>query len=82
MVHRAIVVYPKNGTGYPFPKPHVDALIILGEWWKKDIMEVYSEVLQRGGAPNVSDANTINGQPGDLYTCSKPGKNTTSPTIS
>jgi hypothetical protein len=26
-----------------------------------------------GAAPNVSDAYTINGQPGDLYRCSKQG---------
>lgn len=26
-----------------------------------------------GGAPNVSNAYTINGQPGDLYACSRQG---------
>jgi hypothetical protein len=26
-----------------------------------------------GAAPNISDAYTINGQPGDLYRCSKQG---------
>lgn len=43
------------------------------EWWKKDVMEVLEEFVRTGGAPNVSDAYTINGQPGDLYPCSKPG---------
>lgn len=43
------------------------------EWWKKDVMEVLEEFVITGGAPNVSDAYTINGQPGDLYPCSKSG---------
>jgi laccase len=38
------------------------------------VNEVLAEFLQSGGGPNVSDAITINGQPGDLYPCSKSGK--------
>ncbi|KAG5544229.1 hypothetical protein RHGRI_016848 [Rhododendron griersonianum] len=72
-VHGAIIVYPKHGTGYPFPLPFEEVLIQLGEWWKKDVMEVITEALATGGDPNISDAFTINGQPGDLYPCSKPG---------
>ncbi|BFG40974.1 hypothetical protein CerSpe_272480 [Prunus speciosa] len=34
-------------------------------------MEVLEEFIRTGGAPNVSDAHTINGQPGDLYPFSK-----------
>ena len=48
--------------------------IIAGEWWKKDIMEVLEEFVQNGGGPQISDAFTINGQPGDLYPCSKSGQ--------
>ncbi|KAI3431927.1 Laccase [Psidium guajava] len=70
-VHGAIVIYPKKDSSYPFPKPDAEVPIILGEWWKKPIMEVYHEMLRTGGDPNVSDAYTINGQPGDLYPCSK-----------
>lgn len=71
-VHGAIIVYPKLGTtGYPFPKPDAEVPIILGEWWKKDVMKVLNLFLKTGGDPNVSDAFTINGQPGDLYPCSK-----------
>nr|QWT83288.1 multicopper oxidase [Toona sinensis] len=70
-VHGAIVVYPNKETNYPFPKPHADVPIIFGEWWKNDIVQVYNEFLQSGGDPNVSDAYLINGQPGDLYPCSK-----------
>nr|GEV37111.1 laccase-15-like [Tanacetum cinerariifolium] len=42
-VHGAIVVYPKRGTGYPFPTPHEEVPIIFGEWWKEDIMQVLNE---------------------------------------
>ena len=37
-------------------------------------MAIYDETIYTGGAPNVSDAYTINGQPGVLYPCSKPGQ--------
>ncbi|XP_057425828.1 laccase-15-like [Lotus japonicus] len=69
-VHGAIVVQPKPGTTYPFLKPHKEVTIILGEWWKKDVADVYTDFRRTGGDPIVSDAYTINGQPGDLYPCS------------
>ncbi|PSS00019.1 Laccase-15 like [Actinidia chinensis var. chinensis] len=72
-VHGAIIVYPKYNFGYPFPRPFAEFPIILGEWWKKDVGEVLKVALKTGGDPNISDAFTINGQPGDLYNCSKPG---------
>ncbi|KAJ4848421.1 hypothetical protein Tsubulata_039262 [Turnera subulata] len=72
-VHGAIIVYPQNGTSYPFPEPHAEVPIILGEWWKQNISDLYETALQSGGEPNISDALTINGQPGDLYPCSQPG---------
>ncbi|KAM7511307.1 hypothetical protein LguiB_010182 [Lonicera macranthoides] len=72
-VHGAIIIFPKHGTDYPFPKPDVEVPIILGEWWKADVMEVLRQAVATGGDPNVSDAFTINGQPGDLYPCSQPG---------
>ncbi|KAI5589514.1 hypothetical protein BDE02_05G168100 [Populus trichocarpa] len=70
-VYGAIVIYPKKGTEYPFPMPHADVPIILGEWWKKDIFEIFDQFRASGADPDVSDAYTINGQPGDLYPCSK-----------
>ncbi|TKY51487.1 Laccase-15 protein [Spatholobus suberectus] len=70
-VHGAIVVKPKSGTTYPFPKPHKEVPIILGEWWKKDVVEVYNDLRRTGGDAALSDAYTINGQPGDLHPCSK-----------
>ncbi|KAK3016414.1 hypothetical protein RJ639_007061 [Escallonia herrerae] len=54
-----------------------------GEWWKTDTETIINQALQNGGAPNISDAFTINGLPGPLYNCSakdtfklkvKPGK--------
>ncbi|KAL6315617.1 hypothetical protein AAG906_003720 [Vitis piasezkii] len=50
-VHGAIIIYPKKGTSYPFPKPNAEVPILLGEWWKKDIMEVLTEFVQDGGDP-------------------------------
>ncbi|AES73286.2 transparent testa protein [Medicago truncatula] len=70
-VHGAINIYPGINSTYPFPKPYGEIPIIFGEWWKNDVNKVLTESLESGGAPNSSDAITINGQPGDLYLCSK-----------
>ncbi|KAL6219852.1 hypothetical protein ACLB2K_007611 [Fragaria x ananassa] len=70
-VHGAIIIYPSKKSKYPFPKPHAEIPIILGEWWKEDIGKLYTRTIQTGGDPNTSDAFLINGQPGDLYPCSK-----------
>ncbi|KAF3789372.1 putative laccase-9 [Nymphaea thermarum] len=72
-VHGAIVVHPQLGTIYPFTKPDHEVPIILGEWWKEDINEVLALGLITGADFNISDAFTINGQPGDRYPCSKQG---------
>uniref|UniRef100_A0A1D1Y305 Laccase n=1 Tax=Anthurium amnicola TaxID=1678845 RepID=A0A1D1Y305_9ARAE len=74
-VHGAIVIYPTNGAaGYPFAKPDYEVPpIILGEYWISDVMAVLEEMLEGGGSPNISDAFTINGQPGDGYNCSAEG---------
>ncbi|KAL0451134.1 UNVERIFIED_CONTAM: Laccase-17 [Sesamum latifolium] len=78
-----IVILPKRGVPYPFPQPYKEVPIIFGEWWKADTETIISQALQTGGAPNISDAFTINGLPGPLYNCSakdtfklkvKPGK--------
>ncbi|CAN6233438.1 unnamed protein product [Urochloa humidicola] len=72
-VHGAIVIHPKRGSSYPYPKPHKEMPIILGEWWNGDVQQWLEESKHNGGGGNVSDANTINGQPGDLLPCSKNG---------
>ncbi|GAB4857379.1 Laccase-4 [Ancistrocladus abbreviatus] len=68
-IHGAIVILPKQGVPYPFPKPDQEEVVILAEWWKSDVEAVINEALKAGGAPNVSDAHTINGHPGPLSTC-------------
>ncbi|KAJ1437363.1 Multicopper oxidase, type 1 [Sesbania bispinosa] len=71
-VHGAIVILPKHGVPYPFPKPDHELVVILGEWWKSDTEAVINEAIKSGLAPNVSDAHTINGLPGtvSLANCS------------
>ncbi|KAJ9675308.1 hypothetical protein PVL29_024311 [Vitis rotundifolia] len=71
-VHGPIIILPKIGTTYPFPKPHA-VPIVLASWYKGDVMEMIKTSLRSGGDPMTADAFTINGQPGDLYNCSKEG---------
>ncbi|KAI5408791.1 laccase-4 [Lathyrus oleraceus] len=68
-VHGAIVILPKLGVPYPFPKPHMEQVIVLGEWWKSDTEAIINEALKSGLAPNISDAHTINGHPGPVQGC-------------
>ncbi|KAI4353238.1 hypothetical protein L6164_002203 [Bauhinia variegata] len=69
-VHGALVILPKRGVPYPFPKPDDELVVILGEWWISDTEAVINEALKSGLAPNVSDAHTINGHPGSVANCS------------
>ncbi|OVA06322.1 Multicopper oxidase [Macleaya cordata] len=69
-VYGAIVVYPKIGIPYPFKKPYKEQIIILGEYWHKDVVQLEREALDSGGAPTPADAFTINGYPGPSYNCS------------
>ncbi|KAI3508457.1 hypothetical protein L1887_23465 [Cichorium endivia] len=70
-VYGAIIIHPKEGGSYPFAKPNRESVVVLGEWWNANPIDVIRQATRTGGAPNVSDAYTINGQPGDLYSCSK-----------
>ncbi|OWM67135.1 hypothetical protein CDL15_Pgr000587 [Punica granatum] len=72
-LHGAIVILPKLGVPYPFPKPDKELVVILAEWWKSDTEAVINEALKSGLAPNVSDAHTINGHPGPVPNCSSQG---------
>nr|QCZ35196.1 laccase 29 [Salvia miltiorrhiza] len=69
-VYGGLIIRPKQGDAYPFPKPHRETPLLLGEWWDANPIDVVREASRSGAAPNVSDAYTINGQPGDLYNCS------------
>ncbi|XP_073149999.1 laccase-17-like [Henckelia pumila] len=65
-----LIILPKHNVPYPFEKPYKEVPIIFGEWFNADTEAIISQALQTGGAPNVSDAYTINGLPGPLYNCS------------
>ncbi|KAL3826089.1 hypothetical protein ACJIZ3_022118 [Penstemon smallii] len=68
-VHGGLVILPKLGVPYPFPKPDHEVVLVLAEWWKSDTEAVINEALKSGLAPNVSDAHTINGHPGPVSNC-------------
>ncbi|PON32810.1 Laccase [Parasponia andersonii] len=70
-VYGALIIHPKSGRSYPFPKPYKEIPILLGEWWNANVIDVENEGLAVGAAPNISDAYTINGKPGNLYPCSE-----------
>ncbi|KAL6126800.1 hypothetical protein ACLB2K_074845 [Fragaria x ananassa] len=69
-VYGALIIHPKQGDSYPFTKPKREQTLLLGEWWDANPIDVVRQATRTGAAPNVSDAYTINGQPGDLYKCS------------
>ncbi|EEC75054.1 hypothetical protein OsI_11166 [Oryza sativa Indica Group] len=69
-VHGALLIRPRPGVPYPFPKPHSEFPIILAEWWRRDPIAVLRQSMITGAPPNVSDAILINGQPGDFLECS------------
>lgn len=82
-VHGAIVIYPNSGAPYPYPFPHEEHVVLLGEWWNTDAETLEKQIMASGGTPTISNAYIINGQPGPLYNCSsqdtfvinvKPGK--------
>ncbi|KAK9145256.1 hypothetical protein Sjap_005159 [Stephania japonica] len=68
-VYGAIIIYPKNGVHYPFKAPHAH-IIVLGEYWLKDAIELEKAALAGGGVTFPTDAYTINGHPGPNYNCS------------
>ncbi|GLT24941.1 hypothetical protein SLA2020_001020 [Shorea laevis] len=71
-VHGAIVIYPDKGTTFPYLQPDGEEIIILGDWFKSDLNLAVQELLDSGGNSALDpDAFTINGQPGDLFICSK-----------
>ncbi|XP_062225791.1 putative laccase-5 [Phragmites australis] len=65
-----LVILPKRGEGYPFPRPYKEVPIMFGEWFNADTETVINQALQTGAGPNVSDAYTFNGLPGPTYNCS------------
>ncbi|KAL4651684.1 hypothetical protein ACB092_01G178700 [Castanea dentata] len=72
-VHGAIVVLPNKETGFPFPEPDGEEILVLGSWYVGDVNEEVAEDLENGADTPRSDSYTINGQPGDFCECSKEG---------
>ncbi|XP_074575671.1 laccase-7-like [Curcuma longa] len=71
-VYGALIIRPRRGpAGYPFPKPDYEVPIIIGEWWNSSLVELERVAIDVGGIPTISQAFTINGQPGDQYNCSR-----------
>ncbi|GLJ51123.1 hypothetical protein SUGI_1088310 [Cryptomeria japonica] len=69
-IHGAIIFYPNKNASYPFLRPHQEVPIVFGEWWNADTETVINQAMQSGAQANVSDAYTINGLPGLMYSCS------------
>ncbi|KAJ0984121.1 hypothetical protein J5N97_002477 [Dioscorea zingiberensis] len=70
-VYGALIIRPKADVhSYPFPTPHKEIPILLGEWYNSNEVNIENTALATGAAPNLSNAYTINGRPGDLYPCS------------
>ncbi|XP_062225118.1 laccase-15-like [Phragmites australis] len=69
-VHGALVIRPRLGPGsYPFPMPHKEIPIIIGEWWQVDLAQVGFH-LKNYMSDDYFSASTINGKLGDSYNCS------------
>ncbi|PPE01771.1 hypothetical protein GOBAR_DD01210 [Gossypium barbadense] len=73
-VYGAIVIMPKEGRMFPFPQPHGETKIILGEWWNSDVETLVNQANKLGLPPPTSDSHTINGKPGPLFPCSSKPK--------
>ncbi|XP_039812084.1 laccase-8-like [Panicum virgatum] len=71
-IYGALIIKPRSG-GYPFPPPHAEIPILLGEWWNRNVDDVEKDGLLTGLGPAKSDAFTINGSPGDQAPCGGAG---------
>ncbi|XP_020263658.1 laccase-6-like isoform X2 [Asparagus officinalis] len=69
-VHGAIVIYPKKGVPYPFPRPYEEQIIVFEEYFFKDAVKLQRAVLRSGGGAPRTDAYLINGHAGPRYNCS------------
>ncbi|KAL2337878.1 hypothetical protein Fmac_012324 [Flemingia macrophylla] len=74
-VYGALIIRPRRGHSYPFPKVYQEVPILLGEWWNANVVEVEHNATESQAIPMESHAYTINGLPSDLYrdlyNCSK-----------
>ncbi|KAF0931497.1 hypothetical protein E2562_004618 [Oryza meyeriana var. granulata] len=65
-VYGALLIRPRPGARYPFPLPHAEHTLLLGEWWNAtaSLVDVERQAFLTGGQPANSVALTINGMPG------------------
>ncbi|XP_062197660.1 laccase-15-like [Phragmites australis] len=69
-LHGAFIIRPRHGaSSYPFPKPHREIPIIIGDWWELDLAQVGWN-MAHGFLFYFASASTINGKLGDLFNCS------------
>ncbi|XP_066333870.1 laccase-15-like [Miscanthus floridulus] len=69
-VHGAFIIRPRHGaSSYPFPKPHREVPLVIGEWWQTDLGQIDKSLTNGFFGFNPSSA-TINGKLGDLNNCS------------
>ncbi|EEC78749.1 hypothetical protein OsI_18964 [Oryza sativa Indica Group] len=75
-VYGALIIKPRGGAkAYPFPVPDEEVVVILGEWWKRNVYDLQQEALHTGIPAAHADAYTINGKPGGFYdNCSAPNQ--------
>ncbi|KAJ6679847.1 LACCASE-6 [Salix purpurea] len=64
------VVYAQEGDRLIVKYPYEEHIVILGEYWLQDIVQLERQVLASGGGPPPASAYTINGHPGPNYNCS------------
>ncbi|KAK1386075.1 Plastocyanin-like domain-containing protein [Heracleum sosnowskyi] len=43
-VYGAVVIMPKEGTPFPFPQPHREANMVLGEWGNDDVETIVKQL--------------------------------------
>ncbi|PUZ45626.1 hypothetical protein GQ55_8G239800 [Panicum hallii var. hallii] len=69
-LHGALIIRPRHGaSSYPFPKPHREVPIIIGDWWELDLPQVGWN-MKHGSFDFFASGSTINGKLGDLFNCS------------
>ncbi|RCV39294.1 hypothetical protein SETIT_8G211800v2 [Setaria italica] len=70
-IHGILIIRPRHGAiSYPFPKPHKEIPIIIGEWWDLEDLGQVDRHLRHYVADDYFKASTINAKLGDLYNCS------------
>ncbi|RCV39290.1 hypothetical protein SETIT_8G211500v2 [Setaria italica] len=69
-LHGAFIIRPRLGAeSYPFPKPHKEIPVIIGDWWEEDLAEM-ARNMTKGIFLSYASASTVNGLVGDLFNCS------------